>query len=97
MSNQDADTGLCIFKKRAAAVLDYNVDWTDWLESGDTIQTSVWTVEPGITQDSESETGQVATIWLSGGMAGRSYRVTNQIVTTAGRTNDQPMIIEVLR
>ena len=88
----------CTFQKRPEDVVDYNVDWSQWLETGDTIQTSTWIVETGITQDSESETASVATIWVSGGIEGRTYRLINEIVTTPGaRTKRQPIIVEVIR
>lgn len=82
------------FEKDPNAVLDYPIDWSDWLDS-DTISTSAWTVEPGITEDSSSNTTTVATIWLSGGTAGETYSITNTIVTAGGRTNDQTITIEV--
>lgn len=77
------------------AVTDFQIDWTDWL-NGDTISTSTWTVETGITQDSESETTAITTIWLSGGTAGVTYTVTNRIVTAAGRTDDRSIAVRVV-
>lgn len=80
--------------KDPAAVLDYGIDWSAWL-NGDTISTSTWTVPSGITQASESETTTTATIWLSGGTAGTDYLVTNKIVTHGGRTDERTIKISV--
>jgi hypothetical protein len=82
------------FFKDPDAVLDYAIDWSDWLGS-DTISTSTWTVPTGITEDSESETTTVATIWLSGGTAGVKYDLVNEIVTAGSRTANRTIRIDV--
>lgn len=73
------------------AVLDYSIDWSDWLASGEVISTSAWTVPTGITQDTATKTDSVATIWISGGTAGQIYTVTNHIVTDGGREDDRSL------
>lgn len=77
------------------AVLDYQIDWSSWLATGETISSSDWVVQTGITETSASNTTTTATIWLSGGTAGVTYTVTNRIVTTASRTNDRSLYITV--
>jgi len=83
------------FEKDPQAVLDYKVDWSDWLTDGETITTSTWTVPSGITEDSDTHDDDSATIWLSGGTAGKRYTVINHIVTTAGREDDRSIVISV--
>lgn len=75
------------------AVLDYSVDWSAWLASGETITVSSWTAATGITIDSDSNTTTVATAWISGGTAGRNYTATNHIVTSAGREDDRSIAL----
>jgi len=71
-------------------VLDYLWDWTEWLANeSDTISSSTFTVETGLTKNSSTNTTTTATVWLSGGTAGEEYDVTNRIVTTGGRTKDE--------
>lgn len=82
------------FTKDPDDVLDYHIDWAAWL-NGDTIATSSWLVPAGITKDSDSNTDETATIWLSGGTASTIYQVTNRIVTAAGRTKDQSIWIAI--
>ena len=82
------------FTKDPQAVLDYVIDWSAWLGE-DTISASEWTVPDGITLDSDSFTDTTATAWLSGGTAGESYDVTNEIVTDGGRTDDRTITIQV--
>ena len=89
------------FVKDADAILDYQIDWSDWLVT-DTITTSTWSASPGITvgngsngAPAPSKTSTTATIWLIGGTTGGNYIVTNRIVTAAGRTNDHSLRISV--
>lgn len=80
------------FTKDPDAVLDYQIDWSDWL-GADTISASTWAADTGITVDSETETTTAATVWLSGGTAGDDYVVTNEIVTAGGRTEQRSLLI----
>ena len=77
------------FRKDPDAVLDYLWDWTSWLQTGETITTSTFIVPSGITKNSDTNTATTCTIWLSGGTIGATYKITNRIVTSAGRTNDR--------
>ena len=83
------------FTKDPNAVLDYTLDWSDWLET-DTIAASTWTVDAGLTKDSDSFTPTTTTVWLSGGTAGRVYEALNRIVTAGGRTADRVLIFRML-
>lgn len=84
------------YTKDPDSVLDYTIDWgTNWLADGETISSSSWTVQSGLTEDSDSNTTTTATVWLSGGTAGSVYTVTNQITTSAGRTAERTLLIKV--
>lgn len=76
-------------------VLDYKVDWTNNLDTGDTVSTSTFTVEAGLTKDSESNTTTDSTVWLSGGTSGASYLVTCRIVTAQARTKEREFRVKV--
>jgi len=80
--------------KDPTAVLDYSVDWTQWLAQ-DTLATSSWSADVGITVTATSFTTTVATVWLSGGTAGRIYSIHNSITTVGGRVNEQSFKIRV--
>jgi hypothetical protein len=67
------------FTRDPNAVLDYAVDWSRWL-AGDEIATSDWTVPAPLTKVTDTKTTTKTTVWLSGGVAGESYTVTNRIV-----------------
>jgi len=74
---------------------------------GATISTTSWTLESGITKDSDNTssvsikavsyaTNTVSTIWLSGGTSGTTYRCTNRITTSDSRTLDKSIFVPVL-
>jgi len=86
---------LATYNKDPTEVLDYTIDWTTLLD-GDTISTSTWAVDTGITQDSESETATAAIIWVSGGTVDKQYTLTNTIVTAGGRTRVRSIAINVI-
>lgn len=77
------------------AVLDYGLDWSDWLANSETITGSTWTPSAGITVESNSSTGSATTVWLSGGVAGLPYTVVNHITTNQGRQDDRTITIRV--
>jgi len=84
------------FIKDPDAVLDYRIDWSEWLAAAEVIDTSTVTVPAGITLDSDSSDDTTATAWLSGGTAGETYTVTSRIVTDQGRTDDRSITIRIL-
>ena len=95
-----------IFLKDPDSVLDYKFDWkaltngsgdTDWLDSDETISTKTVTVDDGITKDSDalSDTDTSVVVWLSGGTAGVDYKVACKIVTSANRTDERTIKIQV--
>ena len=70
-------------------VLDYHINWTARLTAeSDSISTSEWELDEGITKDSDAETSYTTTIWISGGTTGETYSITNRITTAVGRTYD---------
>jgi hypothetical protein len=85
------------------AILEYSVDWSSWLATGDTISTSNWVAETGLTVMGTPVPivtgGNITTAWLAGGTAGNSYLVTNSIVTAlpspGGRTEDRSFVVKV--
>lgn len=84
------------FLKDPDAVLDFAMDWTDWLDTGETISSYMVTVPTGITKDSDSESSGVVTVWLSGGTAGNDYNVSVEITTSDGRTDERTFRVKVI-
>ena len=84
------------YEKDPDAVLDYGIDWADWVTAADSIITSSWTAPAGITVETDSLSGTVCIVWLSGGTAGVSYEVTCHIETDDGRQDDRSLIIKCI-
>ncbi len=82
------------FGKDPDAIKPYTLNWTAFLD-GDTITSSVWTLDSGITSSSETNTTKKTTIFLSGGTVGTTYTATNRITTTNGITEDQSIQITI--
>ena len=83
-----------IYRKDPDSVVDYTVDWTYWLSGSDSIAAATFTAQTGLTIQSHSFTDTTTTVWLSGGTAGTSYRVTSHVTTSEGRQDDQSFIID---
>ncbi len=82
--------------KDANAVLDYTLDWSQWLTPGDDLATSTWTTTTGLGKDSDVlDADNTTTVWLSGGTPGQTYVATNRITTTGGRTEDRSITVFV--
>jgi len=75
------------------AILDYHVDWSNWLVENDTISTSQWLVDDDLTIIAEAFGNQTTTVWISGGETGRLHGMTNRIATSAGRIDDRTISI----
>jgi hypothetical protein len=75
------------------AVLDYAIDWSNWLADGEAITAATWTVS-GATNDSSSVVDGVATVWLSAA-TGSTITATCRVQTDSGRTDERTLIIPV--
>jgi hypothetical protein len=89
-------------------VKDYGVRWageTDtpgaadsWLAANETIASSEWILPTGIEEDAvlgNDHDDTKAWVFLTGGAAGQSYEITNRIVTSDGRSEDQTIVVPV--
>lgn len=91
---------MSIFVKSPNATLDFGFDWSDWLDSGETIEASSWSVPSGLTNVGDSFSTTQTKIWLSGGTAGTEYTVTNTIETTESATEEVQsftLLVDVFR
>lgn len=81
------NTGAFI-RKDPESVMDYTIDYTNFLAAGDLIDTSTFTATSGITIDSNSKAAneKSVTVILSGGTAGTTYTIKNTVVTDNGIT-----------
>jgi hypothetical protein len=84
-------------EKDPQGTLDYTIDWSSWINSGDSITASTWAIEtisgdasPMTTSSNSFNAGSsTTTIWLSAGTAGNKYIITNTITTNNGITEER--------
>ena len=90
-------TVLARFTKDPQAKLDYSIDWSAWLVSGDPIASVSWAAT-GVTvsvSPAPSRSGGVTTVWLEGGTAGDDARVACTITTTSGRIDERTIMLRL--
>jgi hypothetical protein len=84
-------------------LLDYTISWNARL-GADTILSSTWITPTlvgsslftyGLTRATYSITTTRTVIWLSDGIEGSAYQMTNRITTAAGRIMDQSVKLKV--
>jgi len=89
-------------EKDPYAVLDYSLDFQNWLPSGDTISSVTVTAETisgdaaPLTIDSTSNTTTVATANISGGTVGNIYNVEYKIETANSLRDSRNFRIKVV-
>ena len=92
------------YKQDPADVLDYPNDWRaqpkPFLQAGEKIVSSTWTAyttawvpTTDLTLADAAFTDTTTVIWISDGLKGATYFVTNHIVTDQGREKDETIII----
>jgi hypothetical protein len=83
------------FVKDPNSTIDFAVDWAEWLSSGDTVSSSSWEVPTGLTVSSASVANNVTRSFLTGGLAGVDYMITNRVTTQGGRIEDRSILVQV--
>lgn len=85
--------------KDAQSILDFSIDLSNLLQTGETISTSSWSVPTGITRVTDTNNDEIATIWLSGGTLNNIYELVNTVVTnsTPTRTFINRLIIPIVK
>ncbi len=86
-----------LFQKQPADQLDYDLDFSDWLTSTDTITgaVAVSSVPTELQVLSVAISGSNVKIWIAGGVTGSTYKVTSTISTDEGRIKELEFKIRV--
>ena len=71
------------------SLLDYSLNWSDWLAVGDSIVSSVWSAAAGITVSSATISGALTTTYVQGGEPGVWYVITNTVTSAQGRVDQR--------
>lgn len=83
------------FRKDPNAVLDYEFDWSQWLEPAETISSHTATVTGGVVKDSSANNASAVIVWVSGGTAGVEATVACRITTSLARTDERTITLRV--
>lgn len=100
MSSSSANLDSFHAFKDPDSVLDYGIDWSTWLGSGDSVSTAAWVItspsgdSAPIVVDSSSVASNICTAILSGGTAGNTYYARCRITTANGLTEDRTIRIQ---
>lgn len=87
---------LGIAKKSPGDVLDYDIDYEQWLVEGDVIVTASATTDAADLVVGDVEViPPLVKVWLSGGIAGNSYTVTVTATTAEGRVKEVTFTLRV--
>ena len=90
-----------LFQKYVSENRAFAIDWTNALSNAnngaaDTLATSVWQEDTGITVVTSSTSGNVTRVRLSGGTGGNTYRIENTVtLTTSGYTRMEYIQVKV--
>lgn len=88
-------------EKDPYAVLDYTLDWTNWMPTGETISSITVNVETisgdatPLAIDSSTNTDYLVTAFISAGTAGNIYNVEYRIVTSGSKQDSRNIRIKV--
>ncbi len=75
--------------------LDYSQDYSDLLQVGDGILSSVWHPVAGLNFSNEGVAGSLAVVWIDSAVPG-TYRVVNTTTTTAGRSDTRSFLLYIV-
>lgn len=89
-------------EKDPYAVLDYSLDWTDWMPSNEVISAISITAESidgdsnPLVVDSTTNTDYIATAYISGGTVGNIYNIEYKITTDLNKKDSRNIRIKVI-
>jgi hypothetical protein len=82
--------------KQPAEELDYDIEYVDFLSAGDSLLSGTASVSPaGLTVHAPLVVGTGLKVWVSGGSAGTSYKVTVRATTVLGRIKEDELVFKI--
>lgn len=86
--------------KDPGAVLDYSIDWgAEYLATSELLASSDWSAVPqepdGVVVVGSDFDTSTSSVTVSGGIAGRIYRVVNRVTTDSGRVDERSIVLRV--
>lgn len=70
-------------------------DWSDRISAGDSLASSTWTLDSGLSGNSGAYNQTSTQVELTGGTAGAQYRVINLVTTSQGEAFQRSFKVQV--
>jgi hypothetical protein len=90
---------LATYYKSPAEVKRYRVDYSSWLDTGETVTARTLTVTPAgellVDGSSITDAGMSVTYFVSGGDNGQTYNINIQVQTSGGQTKEDDVYFKV--
>ena len=90
---------MTLLMKDPEAVLDYSIDWGAEYLGGDLIADSAWSVAPdeagGVAVVGNDFDGTTTVVKAGGGLAGRIYKLVNNVTLESGRIDNRSIVLRV--
>jgi hypothetical protein len=85
------------FTKQPGERLDFDVDFSEWLSTTDTITSVVSVCDTGLTAETplKDVTNKIVKQWITGGTTGTTYKVQITATTTEGRIKEAEFKVKV--
>jgi hypothetical protein len=81
------------------AILDFGLDWGDWVSTGDSLSSAVWSVtgpDNALTLSDSSLVGDTATTRAAGGTVGYTYELTCRVNSASGLVDDRSIALQII-
>jgi hypothetical protein len=83
------------FTQQPADKLDYDVDYSEWLQTGDSVLSTVVTASPSGLTLSDLIVGSKVKVWVSGGVNLTKYKITVTTTTALGRIKQDELKVSI--
>ncbi len=85
------------FTKQPGERLDFDVDFSEWLSTTDTIASVVSVCDTGLVVETplKDVTNKIVKQWITGGTTGTTYKVQITATTTEGRIKEAEFKVKV--
>lgn len=80
------------------SILDYSIDWSRWLDTGDQIISSTWAQTGGPVSQPQPPTfvSSLTTFWAGSGTVGAEVTLTNTIHTQSGVVDERSILLRLV-
>lgn len=84
------------FTKQPVEVKDYDIDYSEWLTTGDNVESATVEVAPtGLTIEATYINDPRIKVWVAGGTDGTQYKLTVTMTSADGRVKQDEFKIRV--